>query len=160
MNYPNAGQPPPQMAPPTQKRFPMAAVVLGIFGLLVVLAVVGGIKVFHAVQGGSSEAIAVGNRFIDNMGRHHYPAADALFTPQVQAKTPADNLKDIETLVEKHHGTYVNHGKPQWNIQSWNSQTRVYLAYPTQFTKSSSTVSLTLVQTDKGYQVYDAHYEF
>ena len=159
MNYPNAGQP-PMMPPSPQKPFPVALVVLGVFGLLIVLAVVGGIKVFHAVQDGSSEAIAVGNRFIDNMGQHHYPAADALFTSQIQAKTPAGSLKDIETLVEKHHGTYVDHGKPQWNIQSWNGQTKVYLAYPAQFTKSSNIVSLTLVQTDKGYQVYDVHYEF
>lgn len=157
MNTPNA-VPPPAVAP--QKSFPVAPVVLGILSLLTVLAVVGGTKISHAIQGSSSEAITVGNRFIDSMGQHHYSSADVLFTSQVRAKIPARNLKDIEGLVENLHGAYVNHGSPQWNIQSWNGQTKVYLAYPAQFTKSSSGVSLILVHTDKGYQVYDVHYEF
>ena len=159
MNYPNAGQP-PVIYPPPKKAFPVVPVVLGVVGLLIVFAIVGGIKAFHAVSADTSQAITAGNSFIDNMGHHNYPAARSLFTSQVQANTPADNLKDIETLVEKHHGAFVNHGKPQWFIQNWNGQTSVRLAYPAQFTKSKSTVSLMLVQTDKGYQVYEAHYEF
>lgn len=160
MNYPGAGQPPPTMPPPPRKGFPVAAVILGVAALLVVLAVVGGIRAFRAVKDNSAEAIAVGNSFIDNMGRHNYAAAHALFTPQVQAKTPADSLEDIETLTEKHHGTFVRHGQPGWNIQNWNGQTSVRLAYPAQFTKSHSTVSLVLVKTEAGYRVYEAHYEF
>jgi len=66
----------------------------------------------------------------------------------------------MEMLVEKHHGAFVNHGQPQWYVQNWNGQTSVRLTYPAQFTKSNSTVSLVLVKTDLGYQVYEAHYEF
>lgn len=157
MNYPGAGQQPP-VTP--KRRVPIAPIILGVVFLLGVLAVVGGIKAFHAVKDGSAAAILVGNSFIDNMGQHNYQTAHSLFTAQVQANTPMGNLKDIETLVEKHHGALVNHGQPQWNVQNWNGQTSVRLAYPVQFTKSNSTVSLTLVQTDKGYQVYDAHYDF
>ncbi len=160
MDYPHAGPPPPLMHPPAKKAFPVAAVVLGVFGLLVVLAVVGGINAFHSAQEGSAEAIAVGDSFIDNMGQHNFAAARSLFTPQVQASTPAGNLKDIETLVEKHHGAFVNHGKPQWFVQNWNGQTSVRLTYPAQFTRTNSTVSMTLVETSQGYQVYDARYEF
>lgn len=160
MNYPDAGQQPLMMYPPPKKAFPVVPIILGVVGLLIVLAIVGGIKAFHAVKEGSAEAIVVGNSFIDNMGQHNYQAARALFTPQVQAKTPAGNLKDIEVLVEKHHGVFIAHGQPQWNIQNWNGQTSVRLAYPAQFTRSQSTVSMTLVQTASGYQVYDARYEF
>lgn len=160
MNYPSAGQPPPTMPPPPRKGFPVAAVILGVAALLVVLAVVGGIRAFQAVKANSAEAIAVGNGFIDDMGRHNYAAAHALFTPQEQADFTADSLKDVETLTEKHHGAFIAHGQPQWNVQSWNGQTSVRLAYPAQFTKSHSTVSLVLVKTEAGYQVYEAHYEF
>ena len=160
MNYPDAGQLPPNFSAPPQKAFPIGYVILGVAGLLFVLAVLGGIKAFHAVKNGSAEAIAVGNSFVDAMGQHNYPAARSLFTAPIQAKTTAGDMKDIEVLVEKHHGAYIKHGQPQWNIQNWNGQTSVRLAYPAQFTKSSSTVSMILVRTDKGYQVYDAHYEF
>jgi len=160
MNYPGEGQPPPMMYPTPKKSAPVVPIILGVLALLIVLAVVGGIRAFHAVKDNSAEAIAVGNSFVDNMGRHNYTAAHALFTPQVQAKTPAGDLKDIETLTEKHHGAFVSHGQPQWNVQSWNGQTSVRLAYPARFTKSGSTVSLILVKTDAGYQVYEAHYEF
>ncbi len=160
MNCPNAGQQPPTAYSAPKKPFPVALVVLGIAGLLVVLAVVGGIHAFKSVSAGSSEAIAVGNRFVDDIGRHDYSAAHSLFTAQVQASTLVGSLQDIETLEEKHHGAYVAHGQPQWNIQNWNGQTSVRLAYPVRFTKSTRTVSMVLVQTDKGYQVYEAHYDF
>ncbi len=160
MNDPRAGQPPPMMYPPPKKSVPIVPIVLGVVALLIVLAIVGGIRAFHAVKDNSAEAIAVGNSFIDNMGQHNYAAARSLFTPRVQAKTPTGTLEDIETLTEKHHGAFVSHGQPQWNVQNWNGQTSVRLAYPAQFTKSGSAVSLTLVKTESGYQVYDAHYEF
>ena len=165
-NFPGASQP-PQNQPPfvpsppaAKKSAPVAAIVLGILGLLLVLAVVGGFHAFHAVKDSSGAAIAVGNQFVDRMGQHHYPAARALFTAPVQAATPAGNLKDFETLAEKHHGAYLSHGQPAWNIQSWNGQTRVYLNYPVQFARGSSPVNLILVQTPKGYEVTDAHYQF
>lgn len=159
MNNTSPGQPFPSPYAPPKKPFPVVLVVLGVIGLLLILAVFGGIKAFHAMQSGSSEATAIGDRFVDEMGRHNYAAAQAEFTPEVRAKTPAGNMKDIETLVEKHHGTYVAHGKPQWNMQNWNGKTSVRLVYPAQFAKSGSPITLTLVQTTKGYQVYDAHYE-
>lgn len=159
MNYPGA-EPPPMMSPRPQKSAPIVPIVLGILALLIVLAVVGGIRAFHAVKDNSAEAIIVGNSFIDNMGQHNYAAARSMLTPQVQAKTPMGSLEDIETLTEKHHGAFVNHGQPQWKVQNWNGQTSVRLAYPVQFSKSSSTVSLVLVKTEGGYQVYEAHYEF
>lgn len=146
--------------PAPKKPFPVAFVVLGVFGLLVLLAVLGGIKAFHAVQSGSTAAIAVGDKFVDSMGRHRYVAARSEFTPQVQLRTPAGTLQDIETLLEKHHGAYVAHGQPQWDIQNWNGRTSVRLLYPVQFTRSGSTVSLTLLQTENGYHVYDAHCDF
>ena len=148
------------MVPPPKKSAPIVPIILGALALLIVLAVLGGIRAFHAVKDNSAEAIAAGNRFVDNMGQHNYAAARSLLTPQVQTKTAADDLKDLETLTEKHHGTFVDHGQPQWNIQNWNGQTSVRLAYPAQFTKSSSTVSMTWVRTDAGYQVYEVHYEF
>ncbi len=159
MNNFGPGQPLPLSTPP-RKAFPVATMILGVVTLLIVLAVLGGIKVFHAAQSGSAEATAAGNTFVDSIGRHNYPAARALMTPQVQAKTSAGDLKDLETLVEKHHGTYVAHGQPQWFIQNYNGQTSVRLTYPAQYTKSSTTISLVLLQTGKGYQVYDAHYDF
>ncbi|MGI4790265.1 MAG: hypothetical protein ACRYFS_15615 [Janthinobacterium lividum] len=160
MNYPNEEYQPLMSYPPPKKAFPVAFVVLGVAALLIMLAIFGGIKVFHAAQAGSSEAITVGNRFIDAMGKHNYQAAYSLFTPQVQEKMSMDDLKDMEALVEKHHGTFLSPGKPQWFIQNYNGQTSVRLTYPAQFTKSSSSVSMTLVQTDKGYQVYSANYAF
>ena len=160
MNYPGEGQPPPMLYPPPKGSFPIVPIVLGIFALLAVLAVLGGIRAFHAVQDNSAEAITVGNSFVDNMWQHDYAAARTLLTPQVQAKTPAGSLEDIEALTEKHHGAFIAHGEPQWNVRNWNGQTSVRLAYPAQFTKSGSTVSLILVKTDAGYQVYEVHYEF
>ena len=160
MNHSNTGQQPPAPYTPTKKPFLTVWIVLGTTALLLVLMIVGGIRAFKSVTAGSSEAIAVGNRFVDSMGRHDYQTAQSLFTAQVQATTPPGNLKDIETLLEKHHGAYVSHGQPEWNVQNWNGQTSVRLAYPAKFTKSGSTISLLLVQTDKGYQVSDTHYDF
>ena len=160
MNYPGAGPQPPQMYLPPKKSVPVVPIVLGIFALLVVLAVVGGIKAFHAIKDTSSEAIAVGNSFVDNMGQHNYQVARSLLAAPVQAKTPAGDLKDLEAMAEKHHGAFLTHGQPQWNVQNWNGQTSVRLAYPAQFSKSVCTVSVTLVKTEQGYQVYEAHYQF
>ena len=160
MNYPNAGVPTPEMRPAPKKPFSTALVVLGAAALLIALLVIGGIRAFKSVRTGSAEAIAVGSRFLDSMGRHNYPAAHALFTAQIQASTPATSLQDVETLEEKHYGAYVDHGQPQWNIQNWNGQTSVRLAYPAKFARGTKTVTLVLVQTSKGYQVYDAHYDF
>ena len=159
MNGYNAGQP-PLFSPPTKKPLLAALIILGVVGLLIALAIVGGLRAFKSVSKGSSEAIAVGNRFVDNMGQHRYQTAQSLFTAQAQATTPLSNLKDIETLLEKHHGAYVSRGQPEWNVQNWNGQTSVRLAYPVKFTKSISTISLLLVQTDKGYQVSETHYDF
>ena len=159
MNYPDAGQQSPTMYPPPKKAFPVVPVVLGAVGLLLVLAVLGGIKAYHAVKQNSAEAIAVGNSFIDDMGRHNYQAAYSLFTPQVQAKTVPSVGADLEKIVEKYHGTFVNHGQPSWFIQNYNGQGTVRLTYPVQFTKSTDTVTMTLIQTDTGYQVYDFHYD-
>ncbi len=164
-NFPGAGQPPQSQppfvpSPPAKKGAPVAAIIFGILGVLILLAIVGGIKAFHAVKDGSAAAISVGNQFVDAMGQHRYPAARALFTAPVQATTPTGNLKDIETLAEKHHGAYVRHGQPAWNIQNYNGQTRVSLTYPAQFARGGSSVSLILVQTPKGYEVTDAHYQF
>lgn len=160
MTDPGSGPLPPVMYPPPKKRVPIGLIILGVVGLLGVLAVLGGIRAFQAVKGNSAEAITVGDSFIDNMGKHNYPAARSLFTPQVQATTPADTLKDMETLVEKHHGAFVNHGQPQWYVQNWNGQTSVRLTYPAQFAKSNSTVSMILVKNGNDYQVYEAHYMF
>ena len=160
MNYPGEGQTPPMMYPPPKKSAPIVPIILGIAALLIVLAVVGGIRGVQAVKDSSAEAIVVGNSFIDNMGQHDWAAAHSLLTPPGQAKAPADSLEDMEMLVEKHHGAFVNHGQPQRYVQNWNGQTSVRLTYPAQFTKSNSTVSLVLVKTDLGYQVYEAHYEF
>lgn len=91
--------------PPPNKRTPIVSIILGICGLLIVWAAVSGAKAFHAVKEGSAQAISVGNRFINAMGSHNYQAAHALFTPQVQVHTPVNNLKDMEAMVEKHHGT-------------------------------------------------------
>ena len=159
MNYPG-GQPPPMMYPPSKKSFPVAPIILGVVALLGVLAVIGGIRAFHAVKEDSAGAIAVGNSFIDNMGQHDYAGARSLFTPQVQGKTSADDLKDVETLTEKHHGAFIAHGQPQWNVQNWNGQTSIRLTYSAQFTKSDSTVSMVVVESDGDFRVYEAHYEF
>lgn len=159
MNDYNA-TPPPLFSSPAKKPFPTVWIVLGVVVLLLALVVIGGIHAFKSVSAGSSEATVVGDRFIDSMGRHNYQTAQSLFTAQVQSTTPPGNLKDIEALLEKHHGAYISHGQPEWNVQNWNGQTSVRLAYPARFTKSGSTISLLLVQTDKGYQVSDTHYDF
>lgn len=155
----NKYQPPPASNPPAKKLFPTVWIVLGVVGLLLALAIVGGIHAFKSVSTGSSEAIAVGNRFIDSMERHDYQTAHSLFTASVQAATPPGNLKDMETLLEKQHGTYVSHGQPEWNIQNWNGQTSVRLSYPVKFTQGTRAVPMVLVQTNRGYQVYEAHYD-
>ncbi len=160
MNYPNSDQKSPESFPPAKKPFPTLYVVLGSISLLIVLAILGGIRAFKVVSQDSSETTTAGNRFIDSMGQHNYTTAHSMFTPQIQAKTPASSLKDVEGLVEKHYGAYVNHGEPEWNVQNWNGQTSVRLAYPVRFKNGVSTVSLILVQTPRGYQVYDAHYSF
>lgn len=157
---PPQSQPPFVPSPPVKKGAPIAAIALGIMGVMLALAVFGGIKAFHAVKDGSAAAAAVGDQFLDSMGQHRYPAARALFAAPVQATTPAGNLKDIETLAEKHHGAYVAHGQPSWYVQNWNGQTRVSLTYLVQFTGGTSPVTMTLVQTPKGYEVTDAHYQF
>lgn len=141
-----------------KKHFPVGFIILIAVGLLVVLAILGGIYAFKAVGQGSSQATVVGNKFIDSMGQHNFQAAQALFLPQLQARMPAGNLKDIQTLIEKHHGAYVNHSAPEWNVQSLNGQTSVRLIYFMKFTKSNSMITMTLLKTDKGYQVNDIHY--
>ena len=160
MNDPSSKSQPPLPYPPPRKPLPVALVVFGVVGLLIVLAVAGGIKAFHAVKAGASAAITIGNSFMDSIGHHNYSAARTLMTAGVQSRTPISTLQDVETLVEKHHGAYVAHGQPQWFIQNNNGQTSVRLTYPVQFTRSTSTVSMIVVQTSNGYQVYDTHYEF
>ena len=159
MNYPDAGQQPPTMYSPPRKPFPVGAVVLSVMGLLFFLAFVVGIKVFHAAKENTSEAIAVGNSFIDNMGLHNYQAAYALYTPEAQAKSPLSVGADYEKLAEKYHVAFVNHGVPAWFINNYNGQTSVRLTYPVQFTKSTATVTVTLIKTDAGYQVYSSRYD-
>ena len=110
MNDPNSGLQTPLPYPPQKKPFPVALVVFGVVGLLIVLAVAGGIKAFHAVKAGSAAAITVGDSFMDSIGHHNYSAARALMTAGVQSRTPVNTLQDVETLVEKHHGSYVAHG--------------------------------------------------
>ena len=160
MNYLGQGQPPPMPYPPPKKTPLVVFIILGVFALLAALAVGGGIRAFHAVKEDSAGAIAVGNSFIDNMGQHNFADARTLFTPQVQGKTSADDLKDVETLTEKHHGAFIAHGQPQWSVQNWNGQTSVRLTYPAQFTKSDSTISMVVVETGGDFRVYEAHYEF
>ena len=160
MNNAFPEQSPPSLYAAPKKPFPVALVVFGVAGLLIVLAVAGGIKILHAVTAGSSEAITTGDRFLDSMGQHNYSSAYAEVMPQIQAKTSLSDLKDMEALVEKHHGAYVAHGKPQWNIQNRNGQTYVRLVYPAQFAKSQSTASMTVVQTEHGYQVCGVSYQF
>lgn len=159
MNIPNAHQIPPVTYLPPKKTFSIVYIILIVFCLLMVLMIVGGIRAFHAVKDNSVQAISISNRFIDSMGKHQYQSADALFTPEVQAHTSVSSLKDMETLVEKHYGTYLNHGQPQWNVQTRNGQTNVQLAYPMQFTKGNSMVSLVLINLNGKYEVYDVHYE-
>lgn len=159
MNYPGAGQTPPTIYPPPKKPAPVVLIVLGILALLVVLAVAGGVRAFRAVQEDSEAAIVVGDSFVDNMGQHEYQNARALMTPPMQARTTAATLEDAEALTEKRHGAFLNHGKPQWNVQNFNGRTSVQLTYPAQFSKSDSAISLVLVDTGAGYQVYAAHYE-
>ena len=55
-------------------------------GVILVLAVFGGIRAFHAVRDGSVAATAGGGQFLDRMSQHQYPFARALFTAPVQAK--------------------------------------------------------------------------
>ena len=160
MNYPGEGQTPPMMYPPPKKSAPIVPIILGIAALLIVLAVVGGIRGVQAVKDNFVKAIAVGNSFIDNRGQHDWAAAHSLLTPPGQAKAPADSLEDMEMLVEKHHGAFVNHGQPQRYVQNWNGQTSVRLTYSAQCTRSDSAVSVVLVKTEAGYQVYAAHHKF
>ena len=165
MNPPIYTQTPPPFptstTPPGQKKpFPIAAVILGIVGLLFVLAVLGGVKLFFGVKESSAAAITVGNEFIDATGKHDFKKAYSLFVPKVRETTAEDSLQDMEMLVEKHHGTYVAHGEPQWHIQNNNGTVSVSLLYPAKFSKGTSNVSMTLLQTDKGYQVYNAHFDF
>ena len=160
MNAPGSGPLPPATSSPPKKSVPLVPIILSVTALLGVLAILGGVRAFQAMQENSSEAITVGNSLVDNMGQHNYQAARSLFTPQVQTSTSADALKDVETLTEKHHGSFISHGQPQWFVQNMNGQTSVRLTYPAQFTQSDSTVSLILVKTGDGYQVYEAHYTF
>lgn len=165
MSVPNERNQSPQgywntVQPAPKKPFPTALVVLSIVGLFIALAVVGSIKIFHAAQSGSAAAIAAGNKFIEDIGQHRFSAARALMTAEIQAKTPASTLQDVETLVEKHHGACVAHGQPQWFIQNYNGQTSVRLSYPVQFSKSTSPVSMIVVPTNNGYRVYGTHYDF
>lgn len=160
MNYPGVGQQPPMYAPP-KKKIPVVPIVSGVLGcgcLLIVLVVAVGIKAFHTVQAGTSEATVVGNSFIDAMGHHKYAVAYSLFSLEAKSSVSADDLRDMETLVEKKHGAFVGRGQPQWYMQNWNGQTSVLLTYRAQFAKAPDTATLTLVPTKKGCRVFSAHY--
>lgn len=158
MNHPSAGQPPPMIPPSPKKAAPVALIVLGVFALLVVLAVAGGVRAFHAAQEDSEAAIVVGDSCMGNMGQHEYQNARALMTPQMRARTTTESLEDGESLTEKYHGAFLNHGEPQWNVQNFNGRTSVQLTYPAQFSKSDSPVSLVMVDGGDGYQVYAVRY--
>ncbi len=161
MNYPGMGPQLPINLPP-KKNIPVVPIVSGVLGcgcLLVVLVVAVGIKAFHTVKAGTSEATVVGNSFLDAMGHHNYPAAYSLFSDEAKSNVSSSDLKDMEMLVEKKHGAFVGRGQPQWYMQNRNGQTSVFLTYREQFAKTPDTATLTLVPTKKGYRVFYAHYE-
>ncbi len=160
MNIPNNGAQPPTAYQPSSKVVPIAFVAFGILTLLIILGVVTSIKVYRNTQSSSRAAISVGDSFIDSMGQHNYQAARSLLASQLQATTPTNNLKDIEMLAEKHHRAFVKLGQPGWFVQDRGGQVTARLSYPVQFAQSSSTVSLTLVQTKTGYRVYNYYYTF
>lgn len=158
MTYQDSGYPiPPNYAPPKRSNAPVF-IILGIVVLLVVLAVLGGIVAFRAAQKSSAAAIVVGDRFLDDVRLHKFQAADDLFTSDVKASTPASNLKDLEFLVEKHHGAFIDHGVPGWFAKTYNGQNSMELYYPARFAKSSDTISMILVATPNGYRVYGCNY--
>jgi hypothetical protein len=160
MNIPNGGAQPPTVYQPSSKVLPIALVVFGILTLLIILGVVTGINSYRKTQRSSQAAISVGNSFINNMGQHNYRAARSLLVSQLQATTPPNNLRDIEMLTEKYHGAFSNLGQPGWFVQDRGGQVTARLSYPVQFARSSSNVSLTLVQTKTGYRVYNYYYTF
>lgn len=161
MNYQNEKAQPPTLYHPPSKTLLAALILLGIvFGLLILLGVITTIRVSHDNQNSSQEAISVGNSFIGNMGRHNYKASHSLLVPHLQATTQTKKLSDIEMLVEKSRGTFVSLGKPGWFVQDRGGQTTARLSYPVKFTQSNTTVSLMLIKTDIGYQVYNYDYNF
>ena len=104
MNSPNANQ--PMIYTSQKKPLRLLPIVLGALGVgivLVVLAVAVGIKIFHGVQKGTSEATAVGNSFIDYMGNHNYAAAYALFSTEARAGASISNLKSMGSQIEDKH---------------------------------------------------------
>ena len=162
MNLPGEATPPPINYQPSGKTFPVALIIVslaGLLGLLTMLAVADGIKAFNNGGNDALKAISVGDSFIDNMGQHSYPAAHSLFTTQLQVTSPTNDLKDIEMLMEKHHGTLVTHGQPQWFRRESGGQVTVHLSYRAQFSRNVSQSTVTLIKTDKGYQVHDFRYE-
>ncbi len=159
MNYPPMNPYPPGMAAPPQKSNTVLFIVLAGAGLLVLLAIVGIALAFKSGMNTSSEAVIVGNKFIDAMGQHNFPASSALLSPQTQGRIPATELRDMETLLERQHGAFVSHGPPAWFVQNYNGQTSVRLTYQAQFTRGTSPIMLVMVKGDHGYEVNDCHYE-
>ena len=159
MNDPYTNPYSSEIAAPPRKSNTLALLVLGGVTLLVGLGILAAVFSFRAGMNTSSEAITVGNSFIDNLGAHNYQASESLLSPSAQARVPATELKDMETLLEKQHGAFTNHGQPGWFVQTYNGQTSVRLTYQAQFTKGSSPVTLVLMKGGKGYQVEDCHFE-
>jgi hypothetical protein len=147
------------MPPPTRNSNTLAILILGGVAILGGAAILGVILSFRSGMDTSSDAIVAGNRFIDNMGSHNYPAAASLLSPWTQARISTTELKDMETLLEKRYGPLTNHGHPSWFVQTYNGQTSVRLSYMVQFTKGNSPLGLVLMKGNKGYQVEDIHYE-
>ena len=145
-----------------RKNIFLVPIILGLAGfmtLLLILGIIVSIKGFYHGKNDSLNAIHVGDKFIDSMGHHNYSAARSLLTNQLQLLSPTSNLKDVEMLIEKNHGSFVTRGQPQWLRRESKGQVTVYLSYPIQFTQSGSQVTVTLFQTNKGYQIHDYRYD-
>jgi len=106
----------------------------------------------------SDEATLVSNQFLADLNARNYKAAYDLFTPETQATSSASDLKDVQTLADK-HGTLFISKSPIWAVSSFNGVTSITLQYKAGQPGQLSEV-VVLLKTPSGYRVNGYRYTY
>jgi len=145
------------MNPSPPRRSVAVPIVLGILGLLLVAAVVGGIFAFKAGKTMTTAAGSVATAFIDDLEAHNWTAARGLVAPQELPQISVKDIKDLQQYVDNHYGKLDSMGTPGWFVNNNNGVTSVQLQYPATFAKGKATVQVVLTDTPAGYRVVGWH---
>ena len=144
----------PTPASPKRNMAPFAVGCTLLFLAVAALVVFGGVRLFRSGQGAVQGAGVVAGNFVDAMQAHRYADARALLAPDAQARTQPADLRDLQELLEKRHGTPGGHGPlSNWNINSYNGVTTVRLVMAQKFARGDVPASLVIQDTRDGWRI-------